>query len=125
MSSFSGGGFGRLNFKAPKALAFNLGSSDLALSARDAVVLDAPLLLADTNQASTALAGGAAHQLRVSAPYVRLGSGDKTYQLDDYLLPGPYYRPVDSDHPAATQKPSVGGSASLLTQARYAGPGGQ
>ena len=46
-SAFSGGGFGRMSFKAPAALSFGLGVADLTLSARDALILDAPILRAE------------------------------------------------------------------------------
>ncbi len=84
-TSFSHGGFGRLDFKSQDVLAFGLGSSDLTLSAKDALILDAPTLRAFNNSAnnSTTTSSSNSHTLTLSAPYIELGSADENWQLPD------------------------------------------
>lgn len=83
--SFASGGFGRLGFKSQDVLAFGLGKSDLTLSARDALILDAPTLRAFTNSTNNAIEDtstlSTGHTLTLSASYIQMGSADQRYQL--------------------------------------------
>jgi filamentous hemagglutinin family protein len=73
LDTLSSGGFGRIQLRAQDAIAFNLGKSAQTLAARDAIVLDSPVLRADSNNSLVSLDAGAANGLTLSAPSVQLG----------------------------------------------------
>ncbi|MCV2359146.1 filamentous hemagglutinin family protein [Paucibacter sp. TC2R-5] len=84
-SSFSAGGFGRLNFKSSDTLNFDLGRASLSLSAADSLVLNAPNLLADRNIDLTSATLPAGYSLNLNAAFVQLGSTELNRQQP--LLP--------------------------------------
>ncbi len=112
-SAFAPGGFARLTFKSDQ-LAFGLGSANLTIAARDALILDSQLLLADSIAGSTSAGAVGAKTLTLNAPYIRLGSADTRFQLNNYLLPGTVYN-NDPDNPL-TVRPALAGNAVLSTR---------
>lgn len=112
-SAINAGRFGKVDLKGPDGIAFGLGSDDRTLKARDSLILDTPLLLADVYRGNTQ-PGQPGHTLTLAAPYVRLGSGDNTYQLDNYLIAGANYRAGQDDVP--TEAPAKAGNAVLVTR---------
>lgn len=93
-TAFASGGFGRLNFKSQDVLAFGLGKTDLTLSARDSLILDAPNLRAFNNSANNSTIAIATNSkaapdgntLTLSAPYIQLGNANTDPQK--FQLPG-------------------------------------
>lgn len=81
-SAFSDGNFGRITLKSKDTLAFGLGTSDLSLSARESLVLDAPTLRADRLSKKTDPVGVTVtgKTLTLNAPEVRIGATDPQYQ---------------------------------------------
>jgi filamentous hemagglutinin family protein len=81
-STLTSGGFGRLQLQARDAISFDLGNSEkttvLALSSRDAIVLDTPVLRT-----------GSSNNLVISAPSVELGGNRKKTILE--------YNPTKAD----------------------------
>lgn len=82
-TSFTKGGFGRLTFKSQDVLAFGLGKSDLTLSARDGLILDAPNLRAFNNPANNSATTSTtnSYTLTLAGPYIQIGNTDLNYQL--------------------------------------------
>jgi len=90
-TSFAGGGFGNIDFKSKDVLAFGLGKSDLALSASNSLILDAPNLSAYNNATNNAVmlplstssssVKHPSYTLTLTSPYIELGSADPTYQV--------------------------------------------
>jgi len=90
LDTLSSAGFGRLQLRSQDAIAFNLGKSAQTLAARDAIVLDSPVLRADLNNSLVSLEAGAANVLTLSAPSVQLGGLAQqiaAYQENKYDTP--------------------------------------
>lgn len=80
--SFATGGFGRLSLKSKDVLAFGMGTAAIDLSAKNAIILDAPNFTAFNNSAnnSTVATSGLSRALTVNSAYIQLGSSDQNYQ---------------------------------------------
>jgi filamentous hemagglutinin family protein len=80
--SFSTGGFARLTLKSKDVLAFGLGSAAIDLTAKDAIILDAPNLTAYNNSGNNSVVAtnGVSRALTINSAYVQLGSSDQAYQ---------------------------------------------
>jgi filamentous hemagglutinin family protein len=100
------GGFGRLDFKSKDSLSFGLGQAAVTLTAADAIVLDAPNLLADFHTNLTTGLLGSGNALTLQAAYVQLGSSDALYQTPDARASGNAVLKV-----AATNIDLIGNSA--------------
>ncbi|NBO42795.1 MAG: hypothetical protein EBU92_15025, partial [Betaproteobacteria bacterium] len=71
-NSFASGGFGRLQIKSQDVISFDLGNGPMDLVARDAIVLDSPIFMADryTDKVSYSKTSNA---VTFTAPYVLIG----------------------------------------------------
>lgn len=81
-AAIAGGGFGRLQFKSDGSISFNLGDGGNALTAKDAVILDSPILLADRYDSKVAT-GKTANTMRITAPFVQMGG--QSQQIMGYV----------------------------------------
>jgi filamentous hemagglutinin len=72
INSFASGGFGRLQIKSQDVISFDLGNGPMDLVARDAIVLDSPIFMADryTDKVSYSKTSNA---VTFTAPYVLIG----------------------------------------------------
>jgi len=110
-SAISDGSFGRLQLKSDGIISLNLGDGDNKLMAKDAVILDSPILLAD-RYISKVATGKTASTMSITAadgagpvPFVQIGGqsqqimgyldGD-TEQLKYYQRQLPYLSPTAS-----------------------------
>ena len=102
LSSFSAGGFGRLQFKAQDALAFNLGSKSSKLSALDSIILDSPVIRANRDLNLVKLSAApvtdaiARDQLTLSleAPSVQMGGlAQQLKEYEENVFDKPYFAP--------------------------------
>ena len=115
-SAFAGGGFGRLQFKSRGTISFNLAEGANTLSAKDAVILDAPILLAD--RYTTMLPSDLPpQQLSINAPFVQIGGqSDPIMGFTDELTNQPAF--YADQKPFMTPEPSYGW-AGLVVNSTY------
>lgn len=79
-TSFNSGGFGSVTLKGQDELRFGLSESSFSVVAGNTLILDAPNIAADYS--------GTSNTVTLTAPYVRIGSGDDRYQTPSTAVGG-------------------------------------